>query len=371
MQSPRGCAFTLIDLPEVIDIMPQNSLIILVAAIFVLAAGTPVVGRAQDANALKKHFLNEAPPAWGAYREVLSRLQGKFSYKSVYKGKVNYYATSVIKQNNNCKLLLRQFEALDDTPDSSAATKGFVLAFNSNYDFRLRRKTKDISWAIADLDIDKRAKSPDSLMEEVNSATKSIQALIRIGATDLTDLIQQSSFRIIHAKKVDYLGREAVSVEFDNKHATNSPGPFIPIQSGTMILDPERSWCLRSCNIITKYGNGDGKSHFEYKFRDSKSKHPIPVEIIETSEIKDTETGELKPGSSEMKFELAEVSQLPDDREFTMTAFRLLEPMGAPPVASGTRWHIWLSLAAAGSLCLALLCVAIRRRYFSPQAPNK
>ena len=327
----------------------------LIAPVFVLGPSV----RAQDANTLKRQFLDDAPRRWLEYREFVARLQGKMAFKWQRDGKTESVWTAVVKQNSTCKLVSKQTSLTFGKSRESAA--GQVWAFNPNYNFTLRRGGADDSWALEDLQIIKGSKISSSAVDNANRVTGGLAILTRIVHTELQDLVQQPSFRVLSVKKLIHLEAESVVVEFDNPHPLNTEGQFIPIQGGTFILDPSRSWCVRAYAVRTKYGDGDGKTSAETTSRDSKSKFPIPLRRVETREYVDS--GNVRIVQEEREFDLVDPDEFPDYGEFTLTAFGLPEPMGMPPVNRGIRWYIWLSLAAAGAVAIGFLFAKVKRRY--------
>jgi hypothetical protein len=322
---------------------------------------------AQGGDALGKRFLEEAPRHWREYGDYLAGLQGKTSYKVVYEGKVNWASTSTIKQNANCKQVVRQFSETDSPEDSKA---GYVWAYNPNYSFSLRRNTVDDPWALTAVEFSDGGKTSNSTIDKANGGTRLVGLLLTISSMELADFIKHPSFRMLQVSKVDHLGREAVRVEFDCKHPIGE-GTFLPVQGGAMILDPSRLWCLREYDVIEEFSNAKKKVHVEMTYRDSKSNRPIPVRVVERREGMNTDLGRVTTGQTERDFDLEELAQLPEYKEFTLTAFGLPEPAGAPPVGQdGWRWYIWIGLAAFGSLGVAVALRLYRRRLQFSAAPK-
>jgi len=74
----------------------------------------------------------------------------------------------------------------------------------------------------------------------------------------LPDLVRQPTFRVVQASTVQGDGTELIQIDFDNLHPLNSTGTrFCPTQGGSLLLDPNRLWTLRSCTLRNKYSDGD------------------------------------------------------------------------------------------------------------------
>lgn len=327
------------------------------AGLLLLGSG-PV--RAQADADLQKEFLNSAPQKWKDYTAFLGRLQGTFSSKTQYQGKTTRASKGVIKQNGDYKLFVRQFSVLEERREMNAGS-GFVWCFNGSYAFSLKQHNTEAPWALAELDMTQNAKGSNST-KTANGCSRLLGILIRIGPTDLVELVRQPSFRVIDAKRIEFHDREAVLIEFTNIHSRNT-SPFIPVQGGTLILDPDRHWCLLSCKVIEEYSGVKRKTNIETSYRGTKSNHPIPIRVVEETDGFDTDRNAQVQSYSEDSFELDEPAQLPAYAEFTMTAFGLPEPMGMPPVdAPKSRQYLWITFASIMILVCAIGLWKLRQR---------
>ena len=322
--------------------------------------------KAQDEEALKKRFMDDAPRSWAAFNAHVFHLQGRLRLVIKKQGKEIAKKTWEFKEKPGCRLA-----ESEDTDLESQTTDFRLYASNPNYIFSLRRKSADSPWALTDM----TKKQPgvefqlpqNEYQYEIGSG---VQSVLTVAArSQLADLIRQPSFHVIHAALVRQEGPELVQIEFDNRHPV-SQGPFEPVQSGTVLLDPERSWCVRGYEIHTEFSNSLSICRSDViAIRDSSVAHlPLPVHIAHTTTSEVTEpgyAGQTIASSSDLQYDLEEPHPLPDS-DFRLAAFGLPEP---ELPATRPWWSLW----AIGT---ALLCIAaagvwwwfLRRKAAKPAA---
>ncbi|MFO0845807.1 MAG: hypothetical protein U0797_26060 [Gemmataceae bacterium] len=226
-----------------------------------------------------------------------------------------------------------------------------VYCFNPEYLFTLQRRSGKDAWVLTNLILrkDENEPIPDTYKDHIGQGMQ--HALFLLGYSELAQFVKQPTFKATNAARVTHDGDECVSIDFDNPHSLKEK-PFEPVQGGTILLDPKRSWCLRGFQVRTLYSNAAGTERAEkILLRDSKAEGlPLPVQIVASRKDIDTAPGKGSAefvSSTSTTFDLDE-SAPPAREEFRLTAFGLPEPPGA---RKPWRWHWWA--AGAGVVCLA------------------
>ena len=330
-------------------------------ALLVLFVTAPVPSIAQEEVSIKEKFLKVAPGEWLVYEAFLRSLQGDAKIITVREGTTVYSAIWTIRQNPQCRLVIRQREAYADRPADS--TSGMVSAYNPSYAFTLRRERKENDWALKALGAAKNDAAFQSLVTETDEASSFLGIFLRVGPTYLSGLVRQESFRLLDAKLVKHKGAEAVRIDFDNSHPLDAKGEFVPIQEGTLVLDPIHHWVLLAAEVKMDFSNTKRNTLIEINYRTKGMKIQIPQDATEELDGMNTETNKAFREKTRYEYDLHEPKSFPEYQEFTMSAFGLPEPMGMPAVDRGIRWHLWLSLAAAAVLVGGGLVVIFKRRY--------
>jgi LPXTG-motif cell wall-anchored protein len=142
---------------------------------------------------------------------------------------------------------------------------------------------------------------------------------------------------------IEHEGIACVRVEFDNSHELESNAKdFDPVQGGVLLLDPNRYWCVRGCELRNRYIDAEALINEKVQLRDPSENLPVPKQIVSVSNQKRS-MGEHLVVKTMMEFELYEPSRLPPDKEFSLSAFGLPEPLGVS--WSRTPWYLWVGLA--------------------------
>jgi hypothetical protein len=313
--------------------------------------------RADDPETWKKRFLDEAPPAWEEYRAFAQRLQGTRVTTVTKEGKVRSGEQFQIKHNAWCKLVLRQ----ELGPERLG---GEVFAFNPVYGFELKRKTGDAPWVLADLQM---GEYHSRIMDEYwpRSTVCTLAAQFQ-----LSEILQLPNFRVVAAGAVQRDGRELCRIDFESKGKTELGTTDA---RGTLWLDPERCWTVCKCTLH-QHHPGLAESTMNTEVIATPAKYPIPIRYTHNTEALYSQTGK-RNSALVTEFDLKEVSPLPGDEEFTLSAFGLPEPVGVKPPQRPRAW-LWLLAAAAGLAALAVLFAGLKRRAArraaqAPPSPNR
>lgn len=294
-----------------------------------------------DDHALQERLMREAPSAWKEYKQYSRRLQGKYHHKRVQDRKLLQDCDIAIKQNEECQLCVVQ-STLSKNP------AGEVACYNPRYGFFLSRESSGKPWAVtlvADVSVkDKRVPTRISATLDAH-----VQALVRVVAhTDLLELLEYPTFQTLRVSPIVKDAQNLVKLEFNNRHSVKQE-PFCPLQSGSLVLDPSHSWCLRYADLeSTYYPDAELTTQIEMTIEPGANRLPIPKRV--TQYVKGASRSEkwVMSQTVETIYELNEPARLPSDEEFTMRAFGLPEPFAGPP--SRTRWYILGSLL--GCVCL-------------------
>jgi hypothetical protein len=139
--------------------------------------------------------------------------------------------------------------------------------------------------------------------------------------------------------------------------------PFVPVQSGTLLIDPGSFWCLKEAKLDVTYSGASGWEEIYYDYKTDHDGIPIPDRIVKT--FKGTVDG--KPASHRFVFDYAVDLKGRPAADFYMSAFGLPEPVGitAPPRPHQAHW--WIAVAAAAMAVVGIWC---RRRHKSLTAPS-
>lgn len=301
----------------------------------------PSVLYADDSERLKAQFLDEGPRAWEEYRGYTNRLQGTFVSKWTVNGKIHTSFRLGFKSNPHCKMV-SELEPLHGSPAED------VHAFNSFYAFDLKRKSTHDPWVMTDLRMGE-FQGTNAKWEDFTPLRWCI--LVR-GMYELPGLVRLPNFHVISASKVRKNEIDLCQIDFESKKG-----------SGTLLLDPTHFWTLRHCNIRVTSSSGpitDLKQEQDTELRDVAAKYPIPKHCTIDKEWK-TAKGELTQAHAVIDFDLKEASEPPEDKEFTLSAFGLPEPIGvAAPEKSHT--YLWIALSAIGAVALAVFFRWMARR---------
>lgn len=299
-------------------------------------------------SSLKDRFLQEAPVRWKEYSRKTEELQGTFSSRistTLDDAKSNFIEYKVRKGRDG-----RQLIYFNRTSSVKNQGKTFeVFGLNPHYSFVLQQKNPASDWAVTELKVFAKQSSLDVNLRKVPVRFECpLNDLVEVGARPLVDMVQQPGFQIIQCHIVAESGEELVEVLFDYPHA-GSPGEN-PIQGGSLLLDPKRFWCLRSANVRRKSPQAQGNLTFRVlSLEETTGGLPVPKSAIQENEVEysDGNKGKIK---WEFHYDLKIPRQLPEDDEFTLSAFGLHEPLGYQKKPA--RLYLW---AALGSLiCFAL-----------------
>ncbi|MBI1915383.1 MAG: hypothetical protein HYS12_11700 [Planctomycetes bacterium] len=356
---------------------PRLPVVALVAALILGPAGA-VCG--QESSSLKERFLTEAPKAWEDYWAFAERLSGTHTWQSTHtepNGKVFLTTTwkYQVKQKDDHRLFAVE------VVEGSGSLPTRVEAANPRYAFQLTRPEGKTDWILSKLDLKVLDGSTVSL------GGLSLRELIREQISGhfvaerhtLAYLIRRPTFKVLRASAVTRDGRELVRIDFDNAHPWVTPSerskfpkkypPFDPVQSGSLLLDPDHSWCLAESEIVEEWMKPDNSGPFRrpvkyiYEYREGTDRFPILTRIV--TQAKRNPELNVRGWEFLFEFDLRE-SPEPEDEEFTLTAYGLPEPVGMELPRRSRAW-LWFGLAAVAVLGVGFLFRRAARRRAAAQ----
>jgi hypothetical protein len=309
-------------------------------------------GKQGDSD-LKSTFMEQAPAAWNRYRSFAESLVGDVritrGYKSAKETKNYDPGLLYFSQNGECALFRTHVESANGTTDEA-------LVRNPAYFFSVSRKGEH-PWVVSTVQtVDRPSPAFD---ERMNEGKVVLAALVCAEGKYLEDLVKQDRFKVVRAARIVENGRALVEIAFTNSHPLQEKGkPFCPIQKGTMILDPGRSWILRRGLFQCTFGNSTGEFKTERDVSDTGTVEcPIPLHQSDTSDEWRSDGFGRLVFKSEIHFDLKSPTRLPSNDQFTLSAFGLPEPAFMPK----TRYSLTFWVVTTCGL-LALLLAAFFRR---------
>ncbi|GIW85299.1 MAG: hypothetical protein KatS3mg107_0959 [Gemmataceae bacterium] len=295
----------------------------------------------QFSDNLRRRFLQEAPRLWKEYRARIQQFDGTLTRMMYVDDKLESHYRFEYKHNASCRMcIMYPLLAQDEI--------GSVYAYNAKYSFGLIRRGSERPWVLRGYQMRQEGvMTPE--MREIELQLTPLWDLLKADTSDVAVLVCRPTFRILRMELLHRESEKLVRMEFDNTHPLELRSKdFEPIQSGVLLFDPGRYWCVRGCELNSKYINADSKITVAIELQDRSDNFPVPKRITSTS-------NQVRTGGERLRvawiteYDIFEPSRLPSDEEFTLSAFGLPEPVGVEwegPV----RWYLWLTLA--GVVCL-------------------
>lgn len=307
---------------------------------------------AHSGDELRARFGKEASARWKEYADWCKNLEGTGTVIATKGETTEDHERFEYKYNAACRLIIRQSLL-------KPSGTGEVAAFNRRYAFLLERKTSEKPWVLKGIG-EAESKNAAAIRKDVEKRSRAAVSLLLTWPDSLEELTTHPSFRILRATPVTRFGSELVQLEFENPHEIiPAPGePFVPIQSGVLLLDPERFWIFRGGDFNCNYSDAISTVKIEIELADSKSRFPIPKRRVTTIASKSLEGRGSYTRKMVSDFHLSEPSTLPPDEQFTLSAFGVPEPFAVAP-ARRYPWFLWAGIA--GVLCVIVGVFFARR----------
>jgi len=316
---------------------------------------------AEAPGSLTDRFLTEAPQKEAEYRSLARRFQGSISTKFTVvdqKGKVKNCIRSrkEIKQNEQCASFLYQSFDGEKAENDDKRTAGGVYVVNPRYAFELKRGNSKLDWVLGQLDPRGDGTSFTAGEPTRDTTLSWVSMHFDVYGRVFSSLIHEPNFRVIGARPVIRNGRNFVQIDFECPHPIKKYTRPYFVQSGSLLLDPVHYWCMQEYDLKIKSIDGNGTNHAVFEFREGSNRLPTITRMVRTGK------SPLGNSSEEIfEFDLHEASELPPEKEFTLSAFGLPEPMGVKPLERSHTWF-WLSAATVGLAGLAILFAWLKRR---------
>ncbi len=265
-----------------------------------------------------------------------------------------------MKRNEKCQLL-------EVTAERTIGGKQDYQTFeifgtNPKYAFALRRNTSTSPWTVSQLIDRSNNKLPPAFEDHFDTFQRGNNQLVKVSRKyPLVEVIRKPQFRVVRCRRVQQDGDDLVEVVFDYPHKVEKGGN--DIQRGTLLLDPQRFWCLRSFEIqkASEVEGYRGTEQFQVlELGETDQSLPVPKRAVtKNTVVFDNGIGNTQEWRFE--YDLSVPRRLPDDDEFTLTAFGLPEPPGLE-WKGPTRWYLWVGLAGIVCLVLGAAIHRFRRR---------
>lgn len=280
---------------------------------------------AQEESSLRKRFLAEAPQGWKRHQEFWQTLQGTANAlkRMATDGKVTTERVRYhIKQCDGRRL--DQIEVW-----RAGSYEGAVTANNSQYSFKLTRKSPDRPWVLVSQKPGGR-KVPGPPCEGLTPYARHF----------LPKLIQAPEFKLLDVTPEKDKGRNLVRVSYSYTKDKD------PLRGGWVVLDPNHDWVMRRGQADAVEGGKKSVFTINYEYKEGTDRHLIMTKMV-VREVFVDDQSLLREGTSDC--EMYEQKVVPES-EFMLGAYGLPEPVGEKQ--TGTRWYLWA--AVAGLTCLTL-----------------
>ena len=336
-------------------------------AIFALAetmvAGLPAQGADPDV-----FDITLARMHWEKAQKIAGSISGTTRNKTVYAVRPSPDFPddewfNEVKQNKDCVLIHRSGGDF-----ARAKNAEVVTGVNPKYAFQLKRTIGSSEWVMDQIDMGgDGSKLPlGNGMTQQQSANMHILAHFRVFDPHLAleRLIERPNFRATKTAPVVVDGIDMVRIDFECPYPIEKrkePG-FSAVQGGHMVLDPKHLWCLKEYSVRTN--DSASRRTFSRKFDYATGPDQFPI----LREVRTHQLGYHPDGKdwftceSVVKSEFQYSPSAFEDREMTLSAFGLPEPIGIEPPPKPTPRYVWFLVAAGALALLAILFHWFARR---------
>jgi hypothetical protein len=326
-----------------------------------IALGAARGVRADQADAaLAARFLRDAPPQWAEYARLAKRLQGSSSFQLTQTladlQAANRYE---LKRCSGSRLLQTSAERTREGKQDYQILE--VVGVNPRYAFHLKRKTPTSPWVVAQLTDLKNYPVPPAIDEKIDRYEDGLDDLAKMDNEPLAEAVRKPYFRVVRCRAVSDGGEELVEVAFDSFHQVGEEEDSL-IQSGTLVLDPGRFWCVRSYDVRTKTANSTGTMQFRVlELGQADESLPVPRRAVFEKHFVFTD-GTTNRQQWQFEYNLSVPRRTPGEEEFTLSAFGLPEPPGLGGPKRFLPLYVWFALGGLACLAVGVLCQILKRR---------
>ena len=288
--------------------------------------------------------LEDAKMAWRKYEQLALHVQGRYTKTFIDNG-MQAPRREEHEVRRNGPWTLRVSRNVFDFPNGVRAGLCEVRGINSKYLFELQREEESKDWVLRHLEFKPIAPAASST---AGSTLLSLGPVVKVGR--LPNAVEEPGFNLISFAPDAQEGPQIYALRFELKRGPQSFRVRALLHQGNY-------WCVRGGSFEECFESKvvhRGNVLCAYHIVDSL---PIPRERITTVSafIQGRETHHVCKES----FEFANVSKLPPESDFTVSAFGLPEPYGVEwekPIP----W--WLYLSGGGLGIIVLLAVVYRLR---------
>ena len=272
------------------------------------------------------------------------------------------------KNNANLRAETRSiFTAPDSTKRGGEGSADAVEMINSRYYCRLSRPAGTADWLIAGDTILRDDPSTAVEFARIAAAISRPQAVSHLTLGGLTPVHEMLGDALFSLKALGPSPSNPGCSRLD--YVTKTAAPQGIVTTGWMDLDPAAGWTVREHSLVTTAGQTviTSTHHFTVRGGDT----GVPELVAEKSTIKRT-TGGVDRGYIDryVTYQFTPAVDSPE-REFTLSAYGLPEPVGIVWDRPTPRW-VWLLAGAAGLALVAVLFrfLARRNRDHRPTVPT-
>ena len=286
---------------------------------------------------------------WKAYERFSRSLQGTARKTIVRDSGKEERTQFVYKQNQNC---MSRFVI-----DEQKSTE-YCQFVNAGYAASLKRsKSNSGDFVLERISEDPQGPFPGYTKSISFWTSPEISPHFYAGSTPLSQFVVDSHSRVVKVSKISEKGRELVRLDFNDLHEDAKAG-MRSENSGWLILDPSRCWCVLRTKTLSKVtSKGVHTTSIENEVEFETVDHPSGFPLVKTKTSRSmlhTYRGkEAKTNSRSTTDYEWEVNDRVPDSEFTLTAFGLPEP-GSEPVKKSTPLYVWILVAAGVCAVLAV-----------------
>ncbi len=305
-----------------------------------------------EADELSARFLRDAPDAWRKWRDLHSPTEKVVRHVRQGSAGNVYTYSEHYKHNAECTVCMTTSE--DKDPMGETRSRREVWGINDRYAFYLKQKTETSPWTIAHLVLLKEGNEAPEIRNQLKRMIwMTNNDLLFIESENLPEMVSKPYFKVLAARLVNEDGVDAVEIDFQYPHPRDETLPYfnnaVRIDSGSIILDPNRYWCMRSFKVSGTYANG--VKYTDYQRNEIRDTQPPSL-----SKSEGQESSTVQSSKQETRIERVEFSRRPPKSDFTLSAFGLPEPIGT--VERPTPLYLWVALAG---IVLVVSGAAIRR----------
>lgn len=325
---------------------------------FVALACMGVAPTGATSAGLERELLEQAPPAWQRYLAGIDALQGRYTYAMTLE-ETKLQRTIEYKANGKSKLLSTSYwRTKKGKMDVEGET---ALGLNRDYGFSLRRKPGAAGWLVSALWDAKAPSAASDFEKSLKEFKDNTSVLVWVFNVPLSDFVKHPGLSIQQCRRIPENG--FVEVTFETAQPIGERG----IRSGTFVLDPGRLWIVRSYEVHTAAGQNRISMTYEVtELTETKDGMPLPRMAV-GSGVTDSADGTHTEHQWRYEYDLRIPETPPPDRDFTLAAFNVPEPLGVASTRGSMPLYVWAS--ALGILCLVLgLLLRLRRSRSAPAA---